>query len=63
MVKGWMTYRLKTGNFCYKCVSYSVAWSNYFDLWAVLQKRDNFQATSNKMMYKTKYSQHLQLKN
>jgi len=38
-------------------------WSNYFDLEAILQERDNLQATSNETMYKTKYSKNLQLTN
>jgi len=29
------------------------AWSKYFDLRVILQKRDNSPVTSNKMMYKT----------
>jgi len=33
-----------------------------FDLRAILQKRDNLRATSNKMIYKTTCSQHLKLK-
>ena len=33
-----------------------------FDLLAILQKRDNSQATSSKLMYKTTHSQHLKLK-
>jgi len=33
-----------------------------FDLRAILQKRDNLWATSNKIMYKTKDSQDLKLK-
>jgi len=33
-----------------------------FVLWAILQKRDNSRATSNKIMYKTTNSQQLKLK-
>jgi len=33
-----------------------------FDLRVILLKRDNLRPTSNKMMYKTKHSQHLKLK-
>jgi len=33
-----------------------------FDLQAILQKHDNMQATSNEIVYKITYSQHLKLK-
>jgi len=32
-----------------------------FDLWAILQKRDNSRATSSDMMYETKDPQHLKV--
>ena len=38
------------------------AWTSTFVLGAILHKHDNSRATSNKVMYKTTYSQLLKLK-